>query len=365
MPPRGWPKKRIFTANTQPNNSGMQKPSLAIVILNWNGRHFLEKFLPGVVSHSPPAARIVVADNASTDGSLDWLKEHHPEVERIGLSRNLGYAGGYNAALRQIRADYVVLLNSDVEVSPGWVEPVLDLMEAHPQVAACQPKVLARHDRSRFEYAGAAGGFIDRLGYPFCRGRLFGALEKDLGQYDDERPVFWATGACLFVRASAFNECGGLDERFFAHMEEIDLCWRLQNRGYRVMACPRSVVYHIGGGSLPARNPAKTFLNFRNSLWMLAKNLPARHFYPTMILRLGLDKLAAAGFLLSGRPRDCLAVMRALWAFLGRLREMRRDAAGVSGKLPDTLYRKSLLWAYYVKRKRRFSELPGLEELPG
>ena len=250
-----------------------------------------------------------------------------------------------------------MLLNSDIEVGPGWIEPVIKLMDTDAKIAACQPKILSWHDRTRFEYAGAAGGFLDKFGYPFCRGRLFSHLEEDLGQYDDTREVFWATGACMFVRTSLFKELGGFDERFFAHMEEVDLCWRMHNRGYRAMVCPDAKVFHIGGGTLPKSSAHKTFLNFRNSLWLLSKNLPAKRFYPTMMIRLALDGLAAAKFLFGGQIRDCLAVCRAHLAFFKHFRQMRKASRGIPHELPRLLYQRSIAVDYYLQGKRKFSLL--------
>lgn len=330
---------------------------IAVVILNWNGKHFLEQFLGSVKSCSPPQAEIVVADNASADDSVDYLRTAHPDVKVLAFGENLGFAGGYNAALQVLDHEYFVLLNSDIEVSPGWIEPVIAVMEADKRIAACQPKILSWHDKGSFEYAGASGGFLDQYGYPFCRGRLFDSLEKDKGQYDTTREVFWATGACMFVRGEAYKALGGFDDRFFAHMEEIDLCWRMQHQGYKVVACPDSRIYHIGGGTLPKSSPAKTYLNFRNSLWMLAKNLPARRFYPTMIIRLALDKLAAAKFLLSGHPRDGLAVCRAYMAFFRHFRAMRKASRNLPDRLPENLFRKSIVRLYYMGGKKTFSQL--------
>jgi len=333
------------------------KPRVSVVILNWNGKAFLERFLPVVKAHTPDWMPLVVADNGSADDSVAYLREFHADVTIIELHKNLGFAGGYNAALGQLQAAYYVLLNSDIEVTPGWTEAVIQLMEDDHNVAACQPKILSYHKRSFFEYAGASGGFLDKYGYPFCRGRLFNSLEQDQGQYDDTREVFWATGACLFVRADAFRAVGGFDDHFFAHMEEIDLCWRLRNANYKIMVCPTSAVYHVGGGTLPKSDPHKTFLNFRNSLWMLAKNLPAKVFYPTMIIRLGLDKLAAIRFLFNGQFKDCLAIFRAYLAFCKQFRSTREYGKKAPGKLPPLLYQRSIVFQYYLFGKKRFSEL--------
>ncbi len=332
-------------------------PRVAIVILNWNGRSFLERFLPSVISHSPADARIIVADNASADDSIAFLRKEFPQVEIIILDQNYGFAGGYNKALQQVAADYYVLLNSDIEVSPRWVEPIIDLMEKELEVAACQPRIRAFHQSSHFEHAGASGGFLDRFGYPFCRGRIFDEVEPDQGQYDDVREVFWATGACMFVRAAAFHQAGGFDSRFFAHMEEIDLCWRLKNRGHRIMVCPQSTVYHVGGGTLPKSSPRKTFLNFRNSLWVLAKNLPRNAFYVRLLQRAAMDLVASMSFLAGGNPRDMLAVFRAYGAFFSSFRHMRGHSRKLPSRLPSMLYTRSIVWDYYVGKKKHFSEL--------
>jgi GT2 family glycosyltransferase len=335
----------------------MNKAHIAIVILNWNGKRFLEQFLDGVKATCPITAEVVVADNGSTDGSVAYLKKNHPEVAILEFEENLGFAGGYNAALDALGHKYCVLLNSDIEVGPLWIEPVIALMDTDEKIAACQPKILSWHDRTLFEYAGAAGGLIDRFGYPFCRGRMLNTLEEDTGQYNDTREVFWSTGACMFVRREVFRELGGFDDRFFAHMEEIDLCWRMHNRGYRVMVCPDAKVFHIGGGTLPKTSPQKTFLNFRNSLWMLAKNLPAGKFYPTMIMRIALDDLAALRFLLGGQFQNCLAVCRAYWAFLKKFRQMRRESRSVPRLLPRLIYRRSMVLGYYLRGRKKFSDL--------
>jgi GT2 family glycosyltransferase len=335
----------------------METPRTAVVILNWNGKSYLQAFLPSVVEHTPKDAQIIVADNASSDDSLEFLKNNYPEIRIITLSKNLGYAGGYNAALEQVNADYFVLLNSDMEVTPGWLEPVIALMESDARIAACQPVIRAYHQKTHYEYAGASGGFLDRYGYPFCRGRIFNTLEQDQGQYPDARDVFWATGACLFVRATAFREACGFDNRFFAHMEEIDLCWRLKNQGHRVMVCPRSTVYHVGGGTLPKSNPRKTYLNFRNSLWLMAKNMPAGPFYASMTIRKFLDWMAALKFLLSGHPADFFAVIKAYWAFLRTFRSMRAHSPKAGSPLPSLLYRRSIAWDYFLRQRRTFPEL--------
>jgi len=337
--------------------SFMTKPRVAVVILNWNGKSFLEKFLPSVLENSPEWVDLVIADNASTDDSLAFLSAWYPGLRLIHLEQNLGYAGGYNAALEKIKADYFVLLNSDIEVPPNWIEPVIEYMEAHTQVAAAQPKILSWQQHTHFEYAGASGGFLDVLAYPFCRGRVFGQLEADQGQYNQPLTVLWATGACLFVRASAFWEAGGFDARFFAHMEEIDLCWRLQNKGWEVAVVPKAQIFHVGGGTLPKSSPFKTFLNFRNSLWLLAKNMPARYFYPLLPVRLGLDVVAAVKFLLSGHFADAWAVGKAHLAFFRHLREMRYRGNGIPKILPTGIYKGSIAFSHFIRRKMTYGDL--------
>lgn len=284
----------------------------AIVILNWNGEAMLRKYLPGVISSSEHMADIWVADNASSDGSMKWVTECCPQVKTIILDKNYGFAEGYNKALEKIEAEYYVLLNSDVEVSDGWLTPLVDMMDSDDTIAACQPKLLSVYDRNKFEYAGASGGFVDKYGYPFCRGRIMNKVETDNGQYDDAIDIHWATGACLMVRRDCYWQAGGLDGRFFAHNEEIDFCWRLRLLGYRIMVQPASHVYHVGGGTLPKSNPMKTYLNFRNNLTMLYKNLPDKELGHVMRVRCVLDYVAALKMLLLDRNiGEAKAVVRA------------------------------------------------------
>jgi len=327
---------------------------VAIVILNYNGQKYLEQFLPSVRRYSPNC-EIWVADNASTDQSLTWLREMS-DVHVLVIPDNKGYAGGYNYALSKIEADYYVLLNSDVEVTPNWVEPMLDYLEANPRVAACQPKIKDYHHRTHFEYAGAAGGYMDFLGYPYSRGRLFDTCEADLGQYDATVDVFWATGACLFVRATAFWEAKGFDERYFAHMEEIDLCWRLLNRNWRIVCCGDSEVYHVGGGTLHKSNPRKTFLNYRNNLMMIYKNMPIGQRVRVLLARLVLDGISSVRFMLAGAWPDVWAIVRAHFAFYRLV--PRLNERGNRPPRQASLYRRSVVWEYFVKGKRKFSELP-------
>lgn len=330
---------------------------VAVIILNWNGKEFLEKFLPGVIEHSTPVARVVVADNASEDDSVEFLEKNFPQVEIVRNAVNGGFSQGYNDALEKIRADYYILLNSDIEVTPGWIEPVIELMESDKNIGACQPKILAHHDKEMFEYAGAAGGYIDKYGYPFCRGRFFQTLEKDLGQYDDNREIFWATGACMFVKADLYHRLGGLDEDFFAHMEEIDFCWRLKNAGYKVMYCAGSKIYHVGGGTLPKSSSRKTFLNFRNNTFLMYKNLPSRRLPGVFLSRYVLDFAASLKFLLEGDFRDFFAVIRAHIAFWKNYPRFRKKRERQKHPLTTGIYQSNIAMDYFLKKKRYFSEL--------
>ena len=327
------------------------QPKIAVVILNYNGQHWLEQFLGDVVLKSPEA-EMYVADNASTDKSVAYVQENHPLVKIIQNPKNDGYAGGYNLALANICADYYVLLNSDIEVTGNWLPPVIQLMEGDKNIAACQPKIKSFHQKEYFEYAGACGGFIDHLGYPFCRGRIFDTLEKDEKQYEEAREVFWATGACLFVRATHFHEVGGLDADFFAHMEEIDLCWRLQNSGNSIWVQPESTVYHVGGGTLQSGSTFKTYLNFRNNLFMLYKNL--EHPTPIIFKRLLLDGLAGLKFLSEGKLIHTWAIVRAHFAFYGAINHLKKKRAQTFNA---ALYPKSILVSYYLQGKKKFSDL--------
>jgi GT2 family glycosyltransferase len=331
----------------------------AVVILNYNGRKYLTDFLPSVINNSPDTA-IYVADNASTDDSLAVLKNDFPSVKIIQLFENHGFAQGYNEALEQIKDQfqYYILLNSDVEVTPNWIDPVIALMESNPNIAACQPKILSYHEKTHFEYAGAAGGFIDRLGYPFCRGRVFLSIEEDFGQYNDTREVFWATGACMFVRADIFHNLEGFDGDFFAHMEEIDLCWRMKHAGYQVFASGESTVYHVGGGTLHKSNPFKTFLNFRNGLVMLYKNHPDKGLYRTLSTRLILDGIAGIKFLLFDSWEDCWAVARAHFNFYFHFRTWHKKRKEIQ-KRDDLgqIFKRNTVWQHFVKGKERFEEM--------
>ena len=329
---------------------------VAVVILNWNGKRFLERFLPSLVTRSSDA-EIIIADNASTDGSVEFVTREYPFIRVIRNPDNGGFARGYNLALRQIEADYYVLLNSDIEVTDNWIQPVIRLMESDPLIAACQPKILSYEERSKFEYAGAAGGFIDKLGYPFCRGRLFQTLEEDKGQYNDTTEIFWATGACMFVKAGIYHELGGMDDDFFAHMEEIDFCWRLYNNGYRVMYCPDSAVYHIGGGTLPKISWRKTYLNFRNNFILLYKNLPEEMIFGVFARRLFLDSIAALKFLFTAGFKDFWAVLKAHFSFYGSFGKTREKRKLLKHGPLHHVLRKNIVFEYFLKGKRKFSEL--------
>jgi GT2 family glycosyltransferase len=331
----------------------------AVVILNYNGRKYLTDFLPSVINHSPDTT-IYVADNASTDDSLVVLKANFPSVKIIQLFENHGFAQGYNEALEQIKDQfqYYILLNSDVEVTPHWIEPVISLMESNPNIAACQPKILSYHEKTHFEYAGAAGGFIDRLGYPFCRGRVFLSIEEDFGQYNDTREVFWATGACMFVRADVFHNLEGFDGDFFAHMEEIDLCWRMKHAGYQVFTSGESTVFHVGGGTLHKSNPYKTFLNFRNGLVMLYKNHPDKGLYRTLLTRLILDGIAGIKFLLFDSWEDCWAVARAHFNFYFHFRTWHKKRKMIQKRSDlGQIFKRNIVWQHFVKGKERFEEM--------
>lgn len=328
---------------------------VAVIILNWNGEKLLREFLPSVVKNTnTDLGRVVVVDNHSTDGSWIRLEQEFPDVERVLFEDNFGFAGGYNRAIEMIEAEYVVLLNSDVEVAPGWLEPLVAVLDRDERVAAVQPKILAYRDKKKFEYAGAAGGYIDYLGFPFCRGRVMDTTEQDDGQYDDEVDVFWATGASLCIRRDVYRAVGGLDEAFFAHMEEIDLCWRLKNGGYTLKVVPSSVVYHLGGGSLPMNHPRKLFLNYRNNLLMLHKNLCAKQRKKIFFARVLLDTMAGGLFLLKGQWSNTRSVIRAYKAF----REMRKaypvpeSSMSLSG-----IYPRSIVLDYFLRGKKKFSDL--------
>ncbi|WP_028786784.1 glycosyltransferase family 2 protein [Terrimonas ferruginea] len=337
----------------------MQPPLVAVVILNWNGRRHLEQFLPSVMAASYGNQRVIVADNGSTDDSIAFLRERYPAIRIIELGRNYGFAGGYNRALKQVDAPYYILLNSDVEVTPGWIEPMVQLLESDQQIGACQPKLRAYHHPELFEYAGAAGGWLDRYGYPFARGRIFDICEVDRGQYDKTVPVFWASGAALFIRSAVFHSAGGFDEYFFAHQEEIDLCWRVQLAGHRVFACPASVVYHVGGGTLPRGNSRKTYLNFRNNRIMLSKNLSWQEKLWVMPFRYMLDAVSAWKGLLTGDGGYFVAIVRAHMSYV-KWRLFKRHLSVFPkerGRPVEGRFKGNLVWLHFVKKKKIFAEI--------
>ncbi len=333
----------------------------AIVILNYNGEAHLRRFLPSVVEHNPEDVDIVIADNASTDGSIAFLQSEYPDVQLIQLPKNYGFAGGYNEALKEVSADIYVILNSDVEVTQGWLEPLLTEMKERPEVTACQPKIRAVENRKYFEYAGASGGFLDKNGYPFCRGRIFNHTERDIGQHDDEREVFWASGACLLIRSSSFHEVEGFDDTLFAHMEEIDLCWRLKNQGHRVYCFPQSTVYHLGGGTLSSTNPRKTYLNFRNNLSVIVKNDYKGSLFQKILKRMLFDGAAAGYMLVTSGPKHCFAVLRAHISFYSNLNRLLKERKYWFEKSHDInrtgLYKGSIVQDYFKNKKKVFGSL--------
>jgi GT2 family glycosyltransferase len=333
---------------------------VAVVILNWNGENHLRNFLPEVIQHSAPHADVWVIDNASTDDSVALLKKEFPEVHLVQLKENFGFAGGYNKGLAQIKSDLFVLLNTDVQVTPNWIPPVLEFMELQ-DLAACQPKILNYNNKEWFEYAGASGGFIDRDGFIFCAGRIFDSFEQDHGQYNKDKEVFWASGACLFIRSELYFKVGGFDQDFFAHMEEIDLCWRLKNRGYRIGASGKSHVYHVGGGTLHKYNPFKTYLNFRNNLFLLTKNYHHRPFVPLLFRRLFLDGLAAFRFIIEGNWNYFKAVLKAhvsfYFSFRKTLKKRKIEHRALQSPNLTGWYTKSVIFDYYLNKKHSFQEL--------
>ena len=330
---------------------------IAVVILNYNGQKFLETFLPNIIEQSSDVAEVIVADNCSTDNSVEFMKTHFPDIRLIINKKNGGFSTGYNLALRQIDAEYYVLLNSDIEVTPHWIEPIIELMDSDKNIAACQPKLLSYYEREKFEYAGAGGGFIDKYGYPFCRGRIFQSLEIDNGQYDDTREIFWATGACMFVRASIYHQFGGLDDSFFCHMEEIDFCWRMKNLGYKIMYCPQSFVYHIGGGTLPQSSPRKTYLNFRNNLSLLMKNLPEGMAFSIIFYRILLDWIAGLKFLFTAGFGDLYAVTRAHFSFYRHLPKLMKIRRKNVHRHVSKIYQKNIVFKYFLNKKHLFNDL--------
>jgi GT2 family glycosyltransferase len=336
------------------------QPSVAIVILNWNGKHYLEQFLPSVLATNYSNYKVVVADNFSTDTSLHFLRENYPQVQLIILQENYGFAKGYNEALKQVTADYYMLLNSDVDVQAGWLQPMIDVLEKEEKAVACQPKILAHKNRHLFEYAGGAGGWLDLFGYPFARGRIFDICEEDKGQFDKTEEVFWASGAAMLVKSQVYHELKGFDEYFFAHQEEIDLCWRIHLAGYKIFCCPQSVIYHVGGGTLPRGNSKKTFLNFRNNQILLAKNLPWSEKWWKIPFRLMLDQVSAVKGLLSGDAGYFIAIFKAHLGYFDwcLFKEKRRPAH--KRKRLETfrgIYHGNIVWQHFARKKKTFKDI--------
>jgi hypothetical protein len=327
--------------------------SVAVVILNYNGRHHLQQFLPSVIQHSG-RAEVIIADNDSTDGSKEFLEKSFPDIRIIHFDKNHGFAGGYNKALRQVATDYYILLNSDVEVTDNWVDPLISFLENHPDYAACQPKIRDYHQRHYFEYAGASGGFLDRLGYPFCRGRVFDHVEKDKGQYDNVTDIFWASGACMVIRSKAFHEQNGFDVDFFAHMEEIDLAWRMQNTGSKIAVVPNSVVYHVGGGTLSKQSAFKTYLNFRNGMDLLLKNLPTNELFWKIPFRFILDWVAAFRFIFQSDAKHSRAILRAHWH---SIKSIKRTLKKRKGRYGARLFKGLIIVEYFLKRRKTYQSI--------
>ncbi|MBB6502856.1 glycosyltransferase family 2 protein [Pedobacter cryoconitis] len=337
----------------------MSEPSVAVVILNWNGKQLLADFLPSVIKSRYSNLQLIVGDNASTDGSVDFVRANFPTVQIIENDRNYGFAEGYNRILHRVSADYYVLLNSDVEVPENWIEPVIKAMEADVNIAAAQPKIKWQKDKALFEYAGAAGGFLDINSFPFCRGRIFDVIEADLGQYNNAKEIFWASGAAFFIKRAQWEETGGLDPDLFAHMEEIDLCWRLKNRGYHIIYCPDAEVYHVGGGTLDSNNPYKVFLNFRNNLIIMQKNLPANEAVWRIFIRMSIDFVAWIQFLLKGKTKFAWAINKAHYQFLANIKRTtaKRDTPHLVYSKHTGVYHSSVVWSFFIKGTKYFSQL--------
>jgi len=329
----------------------------AVVILNWNGIKFLEKFLPTVLACSQNAD-IIVADNGSADDSVAFVKANFGAVQVLELGANYGFADGYNRALKLIDYTYFVLLNSDVEVTENWLEPLVNVLKNEPDTAACQPKMLSYANKTAFEYAGAAGGFIDRFGYPFCRGRILNEIENDYGQYNEGTEIFWASGACLVIKSDVYNKMNGFDSGFFAHMEEIDLCWRIWNNGFKIKYVPQSTVYHVGGGTLPNESPFKLYLNFRNNLYMLTKNLPKSKLVSTLIFRMILDGIAGIVYIKNGKFRNFGVILKAHAHFYKALPALLQQRKNLK-QLPTIahIYKNSILWSFFINRNKTYNEL--------
>ena len=339
----------------------MHIQSVAVVILNWNGKSWLQKFLPNIVNYFPDYAQLYIADNASTDDSIDFIKNNYTSIQIIQFKENYGFAKGYNEALKNLKEDVYILLNSDIEVKSDWISPIINFMNLNPNAGACQPKILDQKNNDLFEYAGASGGYIDYLGFPYCRGRIFNEIEIDEGQYDSVTTIFWATGACMFVRNEIYWEAGGLDEDYFAHMEEIDLCWRIQKLNYQIYAVPQSVVYHVGGGTLNKYSSKKTYLNFRNNLITLIKNANYNFFVITIIYKLILDGIAGIKFIFDGQFKHTLAVIKAHFAVYFQFKKILRKRKIIHQKTKNktlkTIYPKSVVWKHFVNGMNTFNQL--------
>jgi GT2 family glycosyltransferase len=331
---------------------------VSVVILNWNGKKYLEKYLPSLIKNTPSFAEIIIADNASTDDSVKFVNENYPQLRIVINAENGGFAKGYNDALKNILSEYYLLLNSDIEVAENWLEPLVNLLDTNKNIAACQPKIRAYMQKEYFEHAGAAGGFIDKHGFTFCRGRIFDYVEKDTNQYNLAGEIFWASGACLLIRSELFKQLNGFDEDFFAHMEEIDLCWRLKNMGYQIWYEPKATVYHLGGGTLNYNNPNKIYLNFRNNLFLLLKNWPGKGLYRKLFFRMLLDGIAGLYFLLNGRFAYFIAVIKAHFSFYASFSKFKRKRySPIKSGFGNTVYNKSIIWSFFVKKKKQFSQL--------
>ncbi|HON18395.1 MAG TPA: glycosyltransferase family 2 protein [Salinivirgaceae bacterium] len=333
-------------------------PKIAIAILNWNGLTFLQRFIPILTKYSDyPNVKIWVIDNGSTDKSVEWLQKEYDSIEIVKLDKNYGFTGGYNRGLKEINAQYFVILNSDIEVTPGWLLAPIEILENNPQIAAVSPKIRALANREMFEYAGAAGGFIDKLGFPFCRGRIISSTELDFRQYDSTIPIFWASGACMFIKAELFHKVGGFDENFFAHMEEIDLCWRLKNLGYDIYNVHNSIVYHVGGGTLPNENPRKIYLNYRNNLLLLYKNLPSKDWRKIFAVRIIFDLFALIVFVAQRKAKFALSIVKAYRDFF-KLKKLYIGQTYYQNAFKHKeILKKSIVVQYFIRKKRKFSEI--------
>ncbi len=342
-------------------SSIQDRPKLAVVVLSYNGKELLRKFLPPILATRTPYTKVYVVDNASIDGTFDFVKNEFPEIELIRLEINRGFTNGYVESLPMIDAEYYALVSSDVEVSKGWIEPIINLMDSDRKIGICQPKIKSYNDKTSFEYSGAAGAYMDMFGYPFCRGRLFFTVEQDLGQYNDNKEVFWCSGACMFIKSEVYHSIGGFDNEYYAHMEDIDLSWRVKNAGYKVMVCPQAEVFHVGGHIISYGSPAKVFRNYKNGLIMLVKNLPFNELWWIIPSRFVLDGIAGLRALLQGNPKETKAILHAHWEFYMGLRHWlrKRKEAQKSVNNPNRVgwFQRSVVLAYFIKGKQKYSDL--------